>query len=218
MRPRPVLLAATIAIPVIYLAGVAILGTPPDATASGQQVADWFGAHRHEARAYAWLLTILMPTVAVYAALVRERLPGPHRDVLLIGSVTFSAANAIAAWLWATLAWHTSDPVVERALLDLASFWGPVLTGSTLTMIAPVVALWRRTDVALPRWLSALGLVALVEQFAETVTIFGDTGFTAPGGPMNLYLGAGLTLAWTTALGIVLSRRPPLVVTAGAVA
>jgi len=204
------LLGTAIAVPVVYIGSAAILGMPPDATSSGQQVADWFAQHRHEARANAWLFTVLAPVVAVYTALVRERLPGPHRDVFLIGMITFSAANAISAWLWGALAWHTGDPVVERALLDAASFWGPVLTGSTVTMLLPVVALWRHAGLALPRWLSVLGLVALVEQIAETVTIFGDTGFTAPGGPMNLYLGAGLTLAWTTALGVVLSRRPPL--------
>jgi hypothetical protein len=33
-------------------------------------------------------------------------------------------------------------------------------------------------------------------ELIETVTIFGSTGFTEPGGPMNLQLGAGLVMAW----------------------
>jgi hypothetical protein len=57
-----------------------------------------------------------------------------------------------------------------------------------------------------PRWLTVLGVVALAEQVIETITIFGRTGFTAPDGP-SLFLGAVLTLAWFTALGIVLVRR-----------
>jgi hypothetical protein len=35
---------------------------------------------------------------------------------------------------------------------------------------------------------------------AETITIFGSTGFIQPGGAMNM-LGAGLTLAWILAFG-----------------
>jgi len=41
----------------------------------------------------------------------------------------------------------------------------------------------------------------------ETVTIFGRSGFIAPGGPMNLQLGAGLTLLAFGATGVVLAFR-----------
>jgi hypothetical protein len=50
--------------------------------------------------------------------------------------------------------------------------------------------------------------IALVEQLVETVTIFGKHGFIAPGGPMNVELGAGLTAIALLALGVVLSRTP----------
>jgi hypothetical protein len=36
-----------------------------------------------------------------------------------------------------------------------------------------------------------LGAVAFVEQAIQTITIFGSTGLTEPGGAMNLQLGAG---------------------------
>jgi len=45
----------------------------------------------------------------------------------------------------------------------------------------------------LPRWLGVFGAIAFVEQAIETITIFGSTGFTQPGGTMNLQVGAGLT-------------------------
>jgi hypothetical protein len=35
-----------------------------------------------------------------------------------------------------------------------------------------------------------------MEQAIETVTIFGTTGFTEPGGAMNFDLGGTLTYAW----------------------
>jgi hypothetical protein len=53
----------------------------------------------------------------------------------------------------------------------------------------------------LPRWLGILGAVSFLEQSIETITIFGSTGFTQPGGAMNMQLGAGLTLAWILAFG-----------------
>ena len=52
------------------------------------------------------------------------------------------------------------------------------------------------------RDLGVLGAVALAEQAVETVTIFGSTGFTEPGGAMNLQLGAGLVWAWLRALAV----------------
>ena len=40
-----------------------------------------------------------------------------------------------------------------------------------------------------------------VEQSIETITVFGKSGFIAPGGPMNFTLGAGLLLVWVIASG-----------------
>jgi hypothetical protein len=87
-------------------------------------------------------------------------------------------------------------PVTARTLLDIAIFWGPVLTGATTTLIAPVTLLALRGRAGLPFWLGVLGAVAFAEQAIETITIFGSTGFTEPGSTMNLQLGAGLTAAW----------------------
>jgi hypothetical protein len=84
-------------------------------------------------------------------------------------------------------------------VLDVALFWGPVLTGATTTMMAPVTLLALRGRAGLPRWLGFLGAVAFLEQAVETITIFGSAGFTEPGGAMNLQLGAGLVWAWMLA-------------------
>ena len=69
-------------------------------------------------------------------------------------------------------------------------------------MMAPVTLLALRGQARLPLWLGVLGLVAFVEQSLETITIFGSTGFTQPGGAMNMQLGAGFTLAWLLAFGL----------------
>jgi hypothetical protein len=208
MRSATVLLSVTIASVVLYVAAALALGTPPDTTAGGAEVAGWFAAHDSAVRTYVWLLTLLAPVAGTQVALIRHRLPAPYRDVFLVGGITFVAETAVTSWIWGALSAHatTLGPDTARALLDVASFWGPVLTGSTVTMLAPVVVAAARGDLHLPRWLTVLGVVALVEQVVETITVFGHTGFTAPGGPMNLYLGALLTLAWFAGLGVTVAR------------
>jgi len=196
---------------VLYLAGAIALGTTPDARDSGQSVAAWFRDHDGNVRTWLLLLTLSAPLFATFAALVRERLPSPHRDVFFFGAVAFAAETAVQGWIWGGMAWHPADlqPATARTLLDVASFWGPVLTSTTITMLAPIALLGLRSGPpALPRWLGAVAAVALAEQLVETITIFGRHGFIAPGGPMNVYLGAGLTAVALLSLGIALGRSP----------
>ena len=79
------------------------------------------------------------------------------------------------------------------------------------------VAAWFRDNdgnVRASAWLLTLGgpvfatfaALAVAEQLIETITIFGRHGFIAPGGPMNIYLGAGLTGLAILCLGITAAR------------
>jgi hypothetical protein len=213
MRKSTLLLVATIGFGALYLAGAIALGMPPEAKDSAQTVAAWFRDHDGNVRAWLWFLTLSAPLFAVFAALVRERLPSPHRDVFFFGAIAFAAETAVQGWIWGGMAWHADalQPATARTLLDVASFWGPVLTSTTVTMLAPIALLGLQgRPPVLPRWLGVVAALALVEQLVETVTIFGRHGFIAPGGPMNIYLGAGLTAIALLSLGIALagSERP----------
>lgn len=53
-------------------------------------------------------------------------------------------------------------------------------------MIATVTLLALRRAAGLPRWLGLFGAVVVLEQALETATVFGHSGSTAPGGPMNM--------------------------------
>jgi hypothetical protein len=198
------LLAAALAVLILYAVGVIALGTTPTASDTGEQVVTWFREHHNGARWFVWAATVRIPPFAVMFALLRRLLPAPHRDVFLFGAVTFVVTYAVQAWTWGGLALHADrlEPAAARAVLNVAVFWGPVLTGATTTMIAPVTLLALRGRAGLPRWVGVLGAAAFVEQAIETVTIFGSTGFIEPGGPMNLQLGAGLTAAWMLAFAI----------------
>jgi hypothetical protein len=41
-----------------------------------------------------------------------------------------------------------------------------------------------------------LSVIFFLEQAIETVTVFGQTGFLAPGGAMNVYLGGAIGFLW----------------------
>jgi hypothetical protein len=63
-----------------------------------------------------------------------------------------------------------------------------------------------RGGAGLPRWLGFVAAVALAEQLVETITIFGRHGFIAPGGAMNVDLGAGLVGVALLCLGVAVAR------------
>ena len=198
------LVGAVVAATILYVASVVALGTPPSASDTGAQVVDWFRAHREGVRWSVWALTVIAPLLALVFALLRRLLPAPHRDMFLIGAIAFLVTTAVQVWTWGGLALHADqlEPATARTVLDVALFWGPVLTGATITMMAPVTLLALRGNAGLPRWLGVLGAVAITEQAIETVTIFGSTGFIEPGGAMNLQVGAGLVAVWLLAFAV----------------
>ncbi len=211
MQARTELRIATGGLAALYLAGAAALGTPPDAADDGPAIVAWFRDNGGHVRAWLWLSVLTIPLFALFVAQVRRQLPVPHRDVFLFGAVALAIEGAAQGWIWAGLAWHPErlDPATARTLFDIASFWGPVLTSTTVTLLAPITLLAWRRQAGLPRWLAWITGVAVVEQLVETVTIFGDRGFTAPGGPMNLVLGAGLVLVALVSTGIATARTMP---------
>jgi hypothetical protein len=73
-------------------------------------------------------------------------------------------------------------------------------------MLGPVAVVAWRGEAGLPRWLGVVAGIALVEQLVETITITGQRGFIAPGGPMNLLLGAALTVVALLCTGVAVSR------------
>jgi len=203
------LVAAAIGAGVLYLVGAVALGSPPGATDSPGQVAAWFRDHHDAARLYAWTAALGTFAFAIAAGIIRGALPAPYRDVFLLGAAAFIAETAVQAWLWAALALHPSSlqPATARVGLDIASFWGPILTGATTTMIGAVTALGVRSRPLIPRWLTALGVIAFAEQAVETITVFGTHGLIAPGGDMNVLLGAGLTAIWLAGLVVWTAAR-----------
>jgi apolipoprotein N-acyltransferase len=208
MRRSTALTGATIGFALLYLGSTIALGKPPSASDGGAAVVHWFAGHGGNVRTSAWLLTLAAPLFALYAAFVRMHLPAGLRDLWLIGAIAFLAETAVQSWILLGLAWHGGAlaPATARSLLDVADYWGPVLTSTTVMMLTPVVVAAFGVERRLPRWLAYLAAAAVVEQLVETLTIFGRRGFMAPGGPMNVVLGAVLVAVTLVALGLVVAQ------------
>jgi hypothetical protein len=211
MRRSAPLLASTVGFVVLFAASALSLGTTPDSHDTGPEVAQWLRDNGSHVRWSLWFLTFSLMLFAVFASLVRNRLPTPHRDLFFFGAIALVAETAVQGWILAGLAWHAHAlaPATARTVLDVASYWGPVLTSATVLMLAPIALLAFRQEAGLPKWLALVAGVALAEQIIETITIFGRQGFIAPGGPMNLQLGALLTTVAIVSTGIVLALSHP---------
>jgi hypothetical protein len=202
MAQARVLVLSAVLLGLLYASGAVALGAAPQVSDSPESIAAWFVENRDAARFFAWTATFGTLAVAIVAAIIRGLLPSPHRDVFLIGAAAFAIETAVQAWFWAGMALNPAalDPQTARLALGIVSFWGPVLTGATMAMIGAVTALGLRSEPAIPRWLTVLGAIAFLQQAIETITVFGTSGFIAPGGTMNVVVGAGITLIWLVGL------------------
>jgi len=204
-------LYVAIAYVVMLFAGLTFLPAAPETTASGREIVDYYVEHASAVRLAMWLGAWSTVPLVLLIAHLRARITGIGRDVMLLGAASLVTTTAVWSWFNLGLALHpgTLDAHVARTITDVGAYFGPVVTVAIVLLIAPVgLAAWRRAG-GLPRWLAWLTIVFLAEQSIETITIFGKSGFIAPGGPMNLNLGAGLLLVWVIAAGAASSSASP---------
>jgi hypothetical protein len=184
---------------VFYIGSFAALGSSvPTIESSGQEIIEWFTDNGTNARIYAWTAAFAALTLTVFGSMVTALLPRPHRYVFFGGVLMWVVTGMIQAWFWAGLALHPEDldPATARTLFEIPQYWGPIINGSTMAMAGAIVPLGFGSSAIVPRWLAWLSVVLFVEQAIETVTVFGESGFIAPGGTMNLYVGGVLGLVW----------------------
>lgn len=199
MKPSRILLTTILATGALYVAGFVALGSSvPAIDSSGEEIVAWFSANGTRARIYAWTAAFVSLGLAVFGGQVAALLPRPHRYIFLAGVLGFAITAQVQAWFWAGLAHHPQglEPSAARAMFAITAYWGPLVNGSTTAMAAAVAALRFGASPVIPRWLAWLSVVFFLEQAIETVTVFGRTGFIAPGGTMNVYLGGALGFLW----------------------
>src|SRR3954454_9160490 len=204
-------LLAAIVYVLATVASLSALPKAPGVNASGETLVRYYRDHAGGLRTATWLLTWALVPFVILMAHVRSFLSGLCRDVMLISVAMFVTTGTVWTWFNAGLALHaaTLDAHVTRTLVDISLYFGPILTVADVLLAGAVgLAAWRG-DGGLPRWLAYFSAVFALEQAIETITIFGKSGFIAPGGDMNFQLGAGLLLVWLIALGVATSRRRP---------
>jgi hypothetical protein len=199
MTASRILLVNILATGAFYIASFVALGSSfPTIDSSGQEIVEWFSENGARARIYAWTAAFVSLGLAIFGGQVSALLPKPHRYILLAGVLGFAITGQVQAWFWAGLAFHPQDldPAAARTIFDIPAYWGPLVNGSTTAMAAAVAALGFGASPIIPRWLTWLSVVFFLEQAIETVTVFGQSGFIAPGGTMNVYLGGLIGFLW----------------------
>ena len=199
MKQSRILLINILLTGAFYVASFVALGDSyPTINSSGDEIVDWFVTNGNSARVYAWTAAFVSLGLAVFGGQVSALLPQPHRYIFFAGVLGFAITAQVQAWFWAGLAFHPEglEPATARTLFDIASYWGPLVNGSTTAMAAAVGALGLRASPVIPRWLTWISAIFFVEQALETITVFGQTGFIAPGGSMNVYLGGLIGFIW----------------------
>lgn len=211
MKPSHLLLLTTIATGTLYVVSFVALGNDrPTIETSGQEIVAWLTENGARARTYAWLSALVSMGFTIFGGLIASALPQPHRYIFLGGALGFAITAQVQAWFWAGLAFHPQDldAGTARVLLDITQFWGPVVNASMVAMAAPIAALGIGADPVVPRWLAWLSAIFGIEQAIETITVFGQSGFIAPGGTMNVYLGG--VLGFLFVVGMLVWAMPRL--------
>ena len=199
MKPSRILLINILATGALYVAGfVALGGSYPTIDTSGQEIIVWFSNNGPNARTYSWTAAFFSLGLIVFGGQVSALMPKPNRYIFLSGVLGFAITAQVQGWFWAGLALHPEglEPATARTIFDISAYWGPIVNGSTTAMAAAVAALGFSSSPTIPRWLKWLSAIFFLEQAFETITIFGHTGFIAPGGAMNVYLGGIIGFLW----------------------
>jgi len=199
MKPSRVLLIVVVATACLYVAGFVALGSSlPTVDSSGEEIVAWFSEHGARARAFAWTATFISLGLAIFGAQVASLLPRLHGYIFLAGALGWTITFQVQAWFWAGLAFHPEDldPSAARTIFAIPAYWGPLVNGSSITMAAALLPLGFGASRTIPSWLARLNLVFFIEQAIETITVFGHSGFLAPAGSMNVYVGGVLGFAW----------------------
>jgi hypothetical protein len=208
MRTSKVPLLSAIAFVALFVIGTAVLGPPLPVDTSPDDTVAWLKAHQEDVPVAVVCTALALVPFLILTAWTRRALPDLHGYAFLAAAATFGAQVMVSTWFLsgAALRADTIDPQIARALLDVGAYFGPVLTTTDVVM-GGAVALAALQAGVLPRWLGWLSVVFVLEQFAEIATIYGKTGFAAPGGDWNNAVGASLLMIWVLALGFALSRR-----------
>ena len=203
-------LLAAIVYVIATFAAVFALPKAPGVTASGAALVRYYRDHADTLRTATWLLTwALVPSSSSWRMRARSSRVCVAMSCSSASRCSWRPERYGRGSTPASRCTPTLDAHVTRTLVDISVYFGPILTVADVLLAGAIgLAAWRG-DGGLPRWLAYFSAVFALEQAIETITVFGKSGYIAPGGDMNFQLGAGLLIVWLIALGVATSRGPP---------
>jgi hypothetical protein len=193
---------AAIAFTLLFLGALLAVPPLPEIDRSGAEVVTHLAEHASALRVQALMFTLGSLALVVVLGHARTRLDGAAGYVFTIGSAVVITEVALEMWFTAGLALHANqlNPATARALLDVASMFGPILTVADIMVAVPIVLAARQGRF--PTWVGVLAAIFAIEQLLETATIIGGPGFASPGGVWNLWVGGTLFVVFFLALGL----------------
>lgn len=197
---------AGIAFGVLFAIALVMVPTMPGIEAPGFEIVSHVNEHSSAMRAHALLVAFGSLALVVVLGHARDRLTGPAAYVFTIGSALVLVQILVASWFTAGFALHPGQlgSATARTIGDIVAMSAPMLTVANIMVAVPI--LLAANEDRFSRWLGIAAAVFTVEQLIETITIIGPPGsFISPGGPMNVYLGGSLFIAFFVALGVALS-------------
>ena len=210
MKSSKIPLLAAVAFVALFVTGTAFLGAPLRVEHSPDETVAWLQLHQSDVPVAVVCFALAMVPFLILAAWTRRALPDVYGYAFLAAAGAFAAQAMVSTWFLAGTALHaeTINPDVARSLLDVGAYFGPVLTTTDIVM-AGAVALAALREGVLPRWLGWLSAAFALEQFAELSTVYGNSGFAAPGAEFNNVVGAGFLAIWLIALGVSVGKGVP---------
>lgn len=202
-------LVSAVAAAVLYLSSGLVVAKLPDASATGAEVQRYLADHADGLATSGLLAVLATVPLLVFLATLRRRLGLAAdwlADTAFGAGLVLIAVASVSIMVRLGLSLHPDElpGSTALALVDVARFYPPVVTGVVLTLAA-TVALASLRYGALPRWTGMLSGAYAVYEFVEMGTIFGSGGAFEPSGTVNLIGTLGF-LVWAIAVGFAVSR------------
>jgi len=201
---RPLFVA--LAFVALLLVGSSVAPAPPEFGSSADAIRSYYREHQDAIALQAWLVMASVLFGPVLVGYVARILAPVERVWFIVTAVAGLSIVAVGMLFRVGLAAHpeTADPGAVALLSDVEAYWGPLATLIFASQALAIVVAARAGSV--PAWLGGLSLAFAIEQLAESASIFGNSGFLAPGGDMNALVGPLFYAIWSVGLGVAAGR------------
>lgn len=211
-------IAAATGLVFVVLAIVAAFlpGRPLDASASTDQIREWFTSKRTSLLWQAYLLAIALVFFLWFIGELREylgRAPGSAGRLAAVsfgGGLVAAAMAGVGSLISVSLTYRLAAeaaPILLRYVFDFGNIVYAVAVPFPFAVFAGAAALVILRSGVLPKALGWLGALAAAGNLVSTIALFSSSGPWQPGGYFPAFVPFLLTMLWVAATsGAILAR------------